>query len=259
MQTVPCDVGISKELLLLRNHEPTETRLLTALLKNGMYCLDVGANIGYYALLERKIVGKSGKVIALEPSPVSFTYLVKNLSLNQFNDVETYQLALGKNNRSASMILDQKSNLSKISDFSSDSQSANSLDVHMDSLDSFIETNKPIKIDLIRMDIEGYEEIVILNGQITLKKFKPLLLIEIHAALIGEKNLRRLLLTLKGIGYSKVYFIERNFEILDVVWGTGKSNIHPTSFVELEQKIDKGQIPNIFTALFRFPTTSVKN
>jgi hypothetical protein len=166
---------------------------------------------------------------------------------------------LGKNNRSASMILDQKSNLSKISDFSSDSQSANSLDVHMDSLDSFIETNKPIKIDLIRMDIEGYEEIVILNGQITLKKFKPLLLIEIHAALIGEKNLRRLLLTLKGIGYSKVYFIERNFEILDVVWGTGKSNIHPTSFVELEQKIDKGQIPNIFTALFRFPTTSVKN
>ena len=252
MQTVPCDNGISQELLLLRNHEPAETLLLASLLNSGMYCLDVGANIGYYALLERKIVGRNGKVIALEPSPTAFTYLRRNLSLNQFNDVETHRVALGKNEGSVSMVLDQKTNLSRINDFVNNSESAEILDVPMESLDSFTKIKTLTRIDLIRMDIEGYEGIVILNGQVSLKKFKPLLLIEVHAALLGKKDLKNLLMNLKELGYSKVYFIERNFEILDVIWKMSKRNIRLMSFDELIQKVDKGQIPNIFTALFKF-------
>jgi hypothetical protein len=61
MLLIPNDKGISSELLLFRTHEPLSTKILKKLLEH-MTCIDIGSNIGYYALLERKIVGEKGKV-----------------------------------------------------------------------------------------------------------------------------------------------------------------------------------------------------
>ena len=44
-------------------------------IKKGNKVIDVGANIGYYALLENKIVGRNGQVIAIEPSPENYKML----------------------------------------------------------------------------------------------------------------------------------------------------------------------------------------
>ena len=80
LQVIPNDpFGTSAELLMFRTHEPISTKLVSKLLKKGMTCLDIGSNIGYYVLLENKIIGKEGKVIAIEPSPYNFQCLKKNL------------------------------------------------------------------------------------------------------------------------------------------------------------------------------------
>src|SRR3989304_8863508 len=54
--TIPNDKGISAELVMFGIHEPITTHLLSKELKNGMVCLDIGANIGYYACLESNAV-----------------------------------------------------------------------------------------------------------------------------------------------------------------------------------------------------------
>ena len=71
------DPGISKELLFKGIHEDMATRVLKQEIKKGMTTVDIGANLGYYALLEASIVGDEGKVIAFEPVPRNFNILVK--------------------------------------------------------------------------------------------------------------------------------------------------------------------------------------
>lgn len=79
-----------------------------------MVCLDIGANIGYYTLLESKIVGKNGRVIAIEPSPVNFPQLQKNIKIQDASNIEAHQLAGGNINGKINFLLDKHSNLSRI-------------------------------------------------------------------------------------------------------------------------------------------------
>jgi FkbM family methyltransferase len=62
------------------------TRFLERFLRPGMIFVDVGANVGVYALLAARCVGAAGRVIAIEALPRSRTVLVDNFSMNGFLD-----------------------------------------------------------------------------------------------------------------------------------------------------------------------------
>ena len=95
LAVIPGDLGISSELMMFKTHEPLTTKLLSKELKKGMTCLDIGGNIGYYTLLESNIIGNTGKVIAIEPSPPNFQHLKKNLDLQDAKNVDAYNFAAG--------------------------------------------------------------------------------------------------------------------------------------------------------------------
>lgn len=67
------------------------TQTLVALLKPGQTFVDVGAHLGYFALLARSRVGPSGRVIAFEPTPDTFALLRRNAC---YANMQTYPLAL---------------------------------------------------------------------------------------------------------------------------------------------------------------------
>jgi FkbM family methyltransferase len=50
--------------------------------------IDVGAYIGYYTIKAAKMVGQGGLVIAIEPNPLSYELLKKNLELNKITYVK---------------------------------------------------------------------------------------------------------------------------------------------------------------------------
>ena len=58
--------------------------------------IDVGANIGTVTLLLANIVGKNGNVYSIEPHPTTHRYLVENIKLNKFENVTTFNIALGE-------------------------------------------------------------------------------------------------------------------------------------------------------------------
>jgi len=64
--------SVHKQLFTYGIHEPLSTRIIKEELNDGMHVVDIGANIGYYALLEARIVGDKGWVYAVEPSPRNF-------------------------------------------------------------------------------------------------------------------------------------------------------------------------------------------
>jgi FkbM family methyltransferase len=75
--------------------EPGEALFVEAYLLPGMTIVDVGAHGGFYTLLGRRIVGRSGSVIAFEPSPRERRRLRLNLRANRFSDVRVVPYAVG--------------------------------------------------------------------------------------------------------------------------------------------------------------------
>src|SRR5690348_12551083 len=63
------DRGISRTLLLCGERELEHKIMVERVLHPGMTVLDIGANIGYYALMELALIQPGGTLIAVEPSP----------------------------------------------------------------------------------------------------------------------------------------------------------------------------------------------
>ena len=72
---------------LLNSHrwDPHITAIVKSILKSGQTAVDVGANLGYYALLFDRIVGPTGKVVAIEPVAQNVCILELNRQLNKAN------------------------------------------------------------------------------------------------------------------------------------------------------------------------------
>lgn len=79
------DSSLAPHLCLNGYWESWITQAMISLLQPGFYCLDIGANYGYYSLIMADIVGESGHVLAVEPNPKLSRLLAKNLNMNGFN------------------------------------------------------------------------------------------------------------------------------------------------------------------------------
>ncbi len=69
-----------------KNFEHGEIALASTI-KPDQTVIDLGANIGFFALLYARQVGSTGKVYAFEPGPSSFALLQKNIAINNYKNV----------------------------------------------------------------------------------------------------------------------------------------------------------------------------
>ncbi|WP_270934763.1 FkbM family methyltransferase [Falsiroseomonas oryzae] len=93
------DLGLAPHLLLDGYWEFWCTRFMLERIRPGQVAWDVGANLGYYALLMADLVGPGGRVLALEPNPRLALLCERSLSLNGFADrAEVRRLAAAARN-----------------------------------------------------------------------------------------------------------------------------------------------------------------
>ncbi len=130
--------------------------------------VDVGANIGYYTLLLAKVCKK---VYAFEPDKDCFEILKKNVEENKLKNVILFNKAVGNENKKVGIVKD-KSNFgnSKIVE----SLKSKSLKVECVRLDDVIKE----RIDLMKIDVQGYEEKVIEGARKIIKKYSPTIFME---------------------------------------------------------------------------------
>ena len=193
------DEGISKDLILDCIREPESTKEVQRMLKPGNVVVEAGANIGYYALMESRLVGNKGVVYAIEPSPKNFEYLNRNIKLNKRTNMETYRLAIGDKNRKAKMNISSHSNLSSLIK-QKNRKITGTVEVNVTTLDSFLKGKR--YPDFIRMDVEGYEYNIIKGMKNILKKESPLrIFIELHPHIMKKSQTKYVLETLKKHGF----------------------------------------------------------
>jgi FkbM family methyltransferase len=176
------ELGIHKHLFLYGCREPECTRIFPDLIPKGATVLDIGANIGYFVLIEAQ---KAKKIYAIEPSPQNIELLRKNIALNLYNDlVEIYQMAVSDRRGKALLDIDTVPNCYRLLPVQT-GRYDKVIEIETITVDEFL---KEREVDVIRMDVEGAEWLVI-NGmkEVLTNKDKHLLLfIEVHPQSIEE-------------------------------------------------------------------------
>ncbi|CAB1064576.1 hypothetical protein D1BOALGB6SA_9372 [Olavius sp. associated proteobacterium Delta 1] len=220
---IDMDDGLSRYLVIKDIREDYITETMISELHKGDIVVDIGANVGYYALLEAKIVGYKGKVYAIEPVPESVELLRENVQLNKYSNIEIDQMAIGDKTGVASMYVGNWLNRSQMKDLDIYKQELleHEISTVISTLDDFLE-NKPFP-NIIRMDVEGYEYNVIKGMKRILEKKRPLsLFMEFHFRLLGIDKCQELLRMLKTTG----------FEITEATYEKDEKCITHNNFIE---------------------------
>jgi FkbM family methyltransferase len=211
----PHDPSLSRELAIYGVHEPTATKLLKGFIHKGMTSVDIGANIGYYALLEANLVGQQGKVLAIEPESRNYELLLYNIELNNIkNIIVAPQCAIGSADSLGKLYLGGSANWHSLSSTSDDTSPY--VEVPVRKLDSLLGEMDLPSVDFIRMDIEGYEVEATKGMWHTLDTFKPRLMIELHYDRAGIDGINELLTSLKSLGYHAEYILDRDQDLPSV-------------------------------------------
>mgnify|MGYP001606831428 FL=1 len=193
------DRGISADLALDGIREPLSTKTVHEEVREGYTVVDIGANIGYYALMESRLAGKKGKVYAIEHSQINFSNLVKNIKLNGYKNIQAFKLGIGDKNGSAKMYISPHSNLNSLV-VQKNKRIISTIQINIATLDKFLKNKK--YPDFIRMDVEGYEYNIIKGMKNMLKLRRPLkIFIELHPHIMGRDKTVYVLKTLKDNGF----------------------------------------------------------
>jgi FkbM family methyltransferase len=183
--------GVSRSLAVHGTREADKTELVRREVEPGMTCVDLGANIGYYALLTAGLVGPAGRVLCVEPDPRNLELLRRNVSLNGLDDrVEVAGVAISDRAGTATMYQATASNLTTL--VAPDARSRATalgetlMSVETTTLDAFM-AERGGRVNFLRMDIEGYEVDALRGGLKTLAQSpRPCkILLETHPQMYG--------------------------------------------------------------------------
>ncbi|QSW98297.1 FkbM family methyltransferase [Haloterrigena alkaliphila] len=167
------DAGISRTLLAYGVHEYRSTRAferelerLAAVVDGPVRILEVGANIGYFALVEAAALDERVRIHAVEPVPSNVDLLEHNLERNDLDGcVDVDRLAFGAERATVEMDLSTHSNQHRVRD-SGPSDGAGSDDtvtVEQTTGDRYLAERDvdPASVNVVRFDVEGYEREVL--------------------------------------------------------------------------------------------------
>jgi FkbM family methyltransferase len=166
----------SSKAFIFGTYEPEVIRAVMSTVRKDWVVMDIGAHVGYFALLLSKIVGPGGKVIAFEPVPENLRALEENVKLNGCRNVVVENRAVSSVSGPATM---RSNDAEQLTYTASLIHGRPVEDVDAVSLDDYTSTLKE-RVGFVMMDVEGAEEAVIAGMRNMLKRDFPTLLIELH-------------------------------------------------------------------------------
>lgn len=137
--------------------------------KNGDIVVDAGAHIGVFTLKAAKQVGDKGKVLAFEPEPSNFRFLIRNVRANNLHNVHAFQVALGETKSFAPLYIAQQSLMHSLCRDLLDAN-ATSISIPIWALDDILKLFSISFVDFLKIDVEGYEMKVLKGARQTLNR-----------------------------------------------------------------------------------------
>lgn len=143
----------------------------------GAYCIDAGANIGFFTLLMAHLAGAEGQVAAFEPNPATVERLRRNVELNNFSNVDIVPKAVAQHAGVTEFHLATEPGLSTIS-LVSHITLVEKITVETISLDDYVAQRNWPRVDVMKIDVEGHDCQAILGARDIITQFKPVIAFE---------------------------------------------------------------------------------
>lgn len=204
------DEAIDLGLWALNVFEPGVTRALARLLEPGHLVLDIGANVGAHTLRLAQRVGDAGVVYAFEPTIFGFEKLRRNLALNPSLSSRVRPLRVGLTDLaerplpprvSASWSLTRPLSELHPRDLgvASSTEGARFL-----ALDRWVTDQGLARIDLVKLDVDGFEVRVLRGALESLRRFQPVIVMEWapHHFVDPHEPFVDCIVLLQGLGYA---------------------------------------------------------
>ena len=198
-------------------YDPAMTAFMQKFIEPGGVCWDIGTDRGWFTLIMAKMVGPSGRVDSFEAYPPNYEKLVNNVALNAFSHVNTRNLAVSDRNGTLYFVppsddithhVDFLENCSGVG-FVSAVEHAGSFPVEAIALDNYVESHPLVRLDLIKVDIEGEELRALHGAEQTIRQFNPIIAIEYNreTSLRAGSSIEELDCFLDDLGYDRFNLI----------------------------------------------------
>jgi FkbM family methyltransferase len=169
--------GIAKFMFVFREDYEPELTFLEKILSPGKTFIDVGASFGIYSLVASQLVGRSGRVMSFEPTSASFRILEQNIALNSFVNVSASHLALSDTTGTTWLYHGDEPGSNSLGKSSAHGQKGEV--VSTECLDNVLHQSSVNQVDVLKMDVEGAEELVLRGAKKALTRFKPIIIYEV--------------------------------------------------------------------------------
>lgn len=222
------NAGVDEEIA---KHGFWEKELGSQFIKNiqeGSTFLDIGANIGYHSLFVAALLKGTGKVYSFEPLSHLCKQLHESIELNNFQNIEICNFGLAeKDGEHILHIRDENTGGSSLLDLPEMEKFKvkETEKVILKNLDAFL--GGASKVDVIKIDVEGYEYEALKGAEGVLKNSHPVIFMEFSPVFYIQENSekpQKLISFLKDLGYS--FFRLEGESISLESWIQEDDNIH---------------------------------
>jgi FkbM family methyltransferase len=166
------------------SNDVRQMMFLVQSVKPGDFVLDIGANVGQYAVLFAALAGPTGKVISFEPAPAARKVLAKNLSLNGFESRVTVEpMALSDSDGTHTFYFRGADSMASLEREGFGTEAgAHDIEetvVNTTTIDRYLSSRGLNPPDWIKLDAEG-AEVRILRGAQSVLRSKTSIVCELH-------------------------------------------------------------------------------
>ena len=158
-------------------HEPPVVAWLKENVRPGMNAIDLGANIGSYTVLLANLVGPEGRVLSVEADTGVVQILRHNVEANRLAHVDVVN---GAAHSSCGTLRLGRAAASSWYTGAYYRQASEWVDVPACTVDSLVADRQWVRVDLVKIDVEGNETAVLQGMNWVLRNFRPIVFVELH-------------------------------------------------------------------------------
>lgn len=166
------------------SYEPELREIMRAVLPVGGTAIDVGANAGWHTLLMARHIGPQGRVLAVEPNPSVREHLSRNIAINRLEQVQVVDAALAEAPGTLNFVApDAEHPASGSGHVVADGAAPpDAVRVEAITLDGLAADQKLDRLDLVKIDAEGFEWPILQGAQASIARFRPYIIFEFDQA-----------------------------------------------------------------------------
>lgn len=164
------------EALNFLDYETTDSAMIMKLVSDGDCVVDIGANMGWYAMNIAKKFPLC-HVHAFEPIPKTFSYLEKNVKINALENVTIRNFGLSNEAKDITFYYYAEGGVNASLANVSEREDAELITCHVERLDDYVVENN-FTVDFIKCDVEGAELFAYQGAIETIQRDKPIIFTE---------------------------------------------------------------------------------